>query len=348
MTAVSPGAPRAYVVADLGGTTLRIGRIAEGAGSAESVRRVATEGLDRYRELPAQTLQDMVVEQLTRELKAYLASPEGARVSAVGVSFAGPMTKDGTVLAGPTLWGRDAAPLPITDILTRRLSVPVVVANDITAATWRYASAAADPFCLITVSSGIGHKVFRNGEVLISDSGHGGEIGHWRVDPGEDAVPCECGGQGHLGGMASGRGVLRAVGRAAVADPEGFGRSALAGPAGGRPAGITNEHLARAIRADDTFATRVLRTCLVPLALAVNCIFTAIGVRRYLFIGGFAMAIGPRFVTLLGDELTKLGCFGLTDAEIRDMLSLGAADDDHCLIGMARMLSQALPAGGDA
>ncbi|MFC7588079.1 hypothetical protein ACFQYP_33605 [Nonomuraea antimicrobica] len=112
MTAVSPGAPRAYVVADLGGTTLRIGRIAEGAGSAESVRRVATEGLDRYRELPAQTLQDMVVEQLTRELKAYLASPEGARVSAVGVSFAGPMTKDGTVLAGPTLWGRDAAPCP--------------------------------------------------------------------------------------------------------------------------------------------------------------------------------------------------------------------------------------------
>jgi glucokinase len=194
--------------------------------------------------------------------------------------------------------------------------------------------------------------VFRNGEVLIADSGHGGEIGHWRVDPREDAPPCECGGRGHLGGIASGRGVLASARRAATADPEGFRASLLAGPAGGRPEGITNEALAGAVHADDTFATSVLRDCLVPLAMAVNCIFTAIGVRRFLFIGGFAVAVGHRFITLLGEELTRLGCFGLTDQETHDMLALGAADDDHCLIGMARMLAQVLPttagAGGGA
>lgn len=344
VTTTTMSAPRRYVVADLGGTTLRIGRITEGADSVEAVRRMATEGLDRHRGLSAQDLQDRVVEQLVRELEAYLSAPEGAGTSAVGVSFAGPMTKDGTVLAGPTLWGGPAAPLPITDILNRRLALPVVVANDITTAAWRYASAEPDPFCLITISSGIGHKVFRKGEVLISDSGHGGEIGHWRVDPREDAVLCECGGRGHLGGIASGRGVLTAARRAAAADPEAFAGSALAGPAHGTPDGITNEALARAVRADDAFATRVLRGCLLPLAMAVNCVFTAIGVRRYLFIGGFAVAVGPRFVTLLGDELTKLGCFGLGEKEIRAMLTLGAADDDHCLLGMARMLAGALPA----
>ncbi|MFH9008980.1 ROK family protein [Streptomyces afghaniensis] len=347
-TPLATGASRTFVVADLGGTTLRVGRIAAGADSAEAVRRVPTEGLGRYRGLSARTLQDRVVDQLTRELAAYLCSPGGEEASAVGVSFAGPMTKDGTVLAGPTLWGGAAAPLPITDILTRRLGVPVVVANDITAAAWRYAAAEPDPFCLITISSGIGHKVFRNGEVLISDSGHGGEIGHWRVDPAEDAMPCECGGRGHLGAMASGRGVLLAARRAAAGDPAGFGRSALADAAGGDPAGITNEDLARAVRADDPFATEVLRACLVPLAQAVNCVFTAIGVRRYLFIGGFAVAVGHRFVTLLGDELTRLGCFGLGDEEIRAMLSLGAADDDHCLIGIARMLDRTLPAPASA
>ncbi|MFJ5309572.1 ROK family protein [Streptomyces sp. NPDC088350] len=343
-TATAVGAPRRYVVADLGGTTLRIGRIAEGADSVEAVRRMATEGLDRHRGLSAQELQDRVVEQLVQELESYLAEPEGAGASAVGVSFAGPMTKDGTVLAGPTLWGGPAAPLPIADILNRRLARPVVVANDITAAAWRYASAEPDPFCLITVSSGIGHKVFRNGEVLISDSGHGGEIGHWRVDPSEDAVRCECGARGHLGGIASGRGVLTAVRRAAAADPDGFAGSALAGSAHGTPDGITNEALARAVRVDDAFATRVLRGCLLPLAMAVNCIFTAIGVRRYLFIGGFAMAVGPRFITLLGDELTRLGCFGLGEEETRAMLTLGVPDDDHCLLGMARMLVGTLPA----
>ncbi|MFJ4684266.1 ROK family protein [Streptomyces sp. NPDC088789] len=338
------GAPRRYVVADLGGTTLRIGGTAEGTDRVEAVRRMATEGLDRHRGLSTQDLQDRVVEQLTRELEAYLAGPEGAGASAVGVSFAGPMTKDGTVLAGPTLWGGPAAPLPITDILNRRLAVPVVVANDITAAAWRYASAEPDPFCLITISSGIGHKVFRKGEVLIADSGHGGEIGHWRVDPRADAVLCECGGRGHLGGIASGRGVLAAARRAAAADPEGFSRSALATSAHRSPDGITNEDLARAVRADDAFATRVLRDCLLPLAMAVNCVFTAIGVRRYLFIGGFALAVGPRFISLLGDELSRLGCFGLGEEEIRAMLALGAADDDHCLLGMARMLAEMLPA----
>ncbi|MGP2436189.1 ROK family protein [Streptomyces sp. JW3] len=342
--ALATGAARRYVVADLGGTTLRIGRVTEGSDRVEAVRRMATEGLDRHRGASAQDLQDRVVEQLTRELDAYLATPEGSGASAVGVSFAGPMTKDGTVLAGPTLWGGPAAPLPITAVLGRRLAVPVVVANDITAAAWRYASAEPEPFCLITISSGIGHKVFRNGEVLVSDSGHGGEIGHWRVDPREDAVPCECGGRGHLGGIASGRGVLTAAHRAAAADPEGFARSALTGPAHGSPDGITNQDLARAVRAGDAFATRVLRGCLLPLAMAVNCVFTAIGVRRYLFIGGFAVALGPRFVTLLGDELTKLGCFGLDEQQIRAMLALGAADDDHCLLGMARMLAGTLPA----
>jgi glucokinase len=350
--AMTTGAPRRYVVADLGGTTLRIGRTTEGTDSVEAVRRMATEGLDRHRESSPRDLQNRVVEQLTQELEAYLAGPEGSGVSAVGVSFAGPMTKDGTVLAGPTLWGGPAAPLPIAHILNRRLTLPVVVANDITAAAWRYASTEPNPFCLITISSGIGHKVFRNGEVLISDSGHGGEIGHWRVDPREDAVPCECGGRGHLGGIASGRGVLTAARRAAAADPGGFVRSTLAGPAHGLPDAITNEYLARAVRADDPFATRVLRDCLLPLAMAVNCVFTAIGVRRYLFIGGFAVAIGHRFITLLGDELTKLGCFGLGEEEIRAMLTLGAADDDHCLLGMARLLAETLPAaagsGGDA
>jgi glucokinase len=344
----SAGGPRVTVVADLGGTTLRVGRVLGGVLDAASVRRIPTEGLDRHRALPPQVLQAQVVEQLAGELEQYLRSPHGAGADAVGVSFAGPLSKDGTVLAGPTLWGGPAAPLPITDILTRRLPVPVVVANDITAAAWRYAAPETAPFCLITVSSGIGHKVFRHGEVLIDDAGHGGEIGHWRIDPRPDAIPCECGGRGHLGGISSGRGVLLAARAAAATDPAGFADSELAGPAGHRPDGITNQSLARAVRRGDPFATAVLSDCLLPLAQAVNCLFTAIGIRRYLFIGGFAVAVGSPFLRLLGDQLTRLGCFGLDERQIRAMLSLGAADDDHSLLGMARMVAHTLPTPADA
>ncbi|MCZ0208757.1 ROK family protein, partial [Streptomyces sp. UMAF16] len=183
-----PG-PRRHVVADLGGTSLRIGRITA-HGGVEAVRRVTTDGIGRPGARAAGTAQRRVLDQLARELEEYLRSPDGHGASAVGLSFAGPLTKDGVVRAAPTLWGAEAEPVHVGDLLSARLGLPVLVANDITAAAWRYAETETEPFCLITISSGIGSKVFRHGEVLVDDQGHGGELGHWRIDLSEDAAPC--------------------------------------------------------------------------------------------------------------------------------------------------------------
>lgn len=328
-----------FVVADIGGTTLRIGMVAEDFSSVHDVRRVPTEGLARYPGAAAADLQRRVLTQLTAELSGYLESPPGSRADAVGLSFAGPMTADGVALAAPTIWGDGGAPLQVGDELSMRLGVPVMVANDITAAAWRYAATETEPFCLITVSSGIGSKVFRQGEVLVDTDGFGGELGHWRVDPSPDAVACDCGGRGHLGGIASGRGVLLAVRRAAAARPREFARSLLADAAAGQPDEITNQAVAAAVRAGDDFTSGLVREALRTLAMAVGSVFAAIGVRRYLFIGGFAVGCGPRFIELLGDELVQLGCFGLSAAQARSMLALGAADDDHSLIGLGGLLN---------
>jgi glucokinase len=276
-------------------------------------------------------------------LAAYLNSPEGTGASAIGISFAGPITRDGIVIAAPTIWGSWAPPLRLGEILEQRLGLPVVVANDITAAAWRYASTEPEPFCLFTISSGIGNKVFRHGEVVVDDDGFGGELGHWRIDQSADAMKCDCGGRGHLGAVASGRGMVAAVRRAAACQPLSFGRSYLSELASSRPEYITSPMLVAAVQHDDEFAIDVLRGSLRPLASAVACMFAAIGVRRYLFIGGFALAIGQPFVTLLGDELVQLGCFGLNEEQTRGMLRLGLADDDHSLVGMGRLLASTVP-----
>ncbi|WP_433607129.1 ROK family protein [Dactylosporangium sp. CA-139114] len=332
------------VVADLGGTSLRIARMERGAAAVTDARRMPTDGLGRHPHADAGELQRRVVAQLIGELGAYLGSPAGAGADAVGLSFAGPMSADGLALAAPTVWGAGGAPLAVGPVLEAALGLPVLVANDITAAAWRYADAEPEPFCLFTISSGIGCKVLRHGEVLVDAGGYGGELGHWRVDPAATAPRCDCGGRGHLGGIASGRGVLAAARRAAAERPGDFAGSALWAGAGGRPEQIANEDLAAAIRAGDPFATGVLEAALRPLAAAVGAVFAAIGVRRYLFIGGFAVAVGPRFIEVLGDQLVRAGCFGLTAAQIRAMLALGAADDDHSLIGMGRLLAHRLPA----
>jgi predicted NBD/HSP70 family sugar kinase len=339
---IDPSGPDpVYVVADIGGTTLRIGHVHGACAEVRDVRRVPTDGLDRHPRAPAAELQQLVLDQLVRQLDAY-RNDDGGRARAIGLSFAGPMTVDGIATAAPTIWGPGGAPLRVGDVLERSLGVPVLVANDITAAAWRYAASEPEPFCLFTISSGIGNKVFRHGEVVIDDAGYGGELGHWRVDPSPDAPWCDCGGQGHLGAIASGRGVLAAARRAALVAPRKFARSALAEEADGHPSAITNEALASAIRAGDQFAVDVLRSGLVSLASAVGCVFAAIGVRRHLFIGGFAVAVGERFIEVLGDELVRLGCFGLRPAQVRRMLAMGAADDDHSLIGIGQMLAHQL------
>ncbi|MFI1522699.1 ROK family protein [Kitasatospora cineracea] len=325
----------AFTVADIGGTTLRIARYGTGTDAVTDIRRTPTEGMDRHPGASVPDLQARVVEQLT-ELAG--RAVERHRSSALALAFAGPVTADGRVTAAPTIWGGRGEPLPLRLMLEERLGLPVVVVNDLTAAVWRYvATEGRQPFCLITVSSGIGSKVYRAGEVLLDSEGHGGELGHWTCDRSPQAPRCDCGGRGHLGGIASGRGMRAAARRAALADPAGYARSHLA-QGSPDPERLDNRALVAAIRAGDAFATAVLRGGLVHLASAITSVFTSIGVRRYVLMGGFALAVGARYVELLTEEMQRLGCFGLSAEEIRGMVVLGEPDDDHGLIGAGRLL----------
>ncbi|MYQ91327.1 ROK family protein, partial [Streptomyces sp. SID4946] len=105
------------------------------------------------------------------------------------------------------------------------------------------------------------------------------------------------------------------------------------------PDRLDNPALVAAIRSGDPFATGVLRSVLPYLASAIISVFTSIGIRRYILMGGFALAVGPRYVQLLTEELERLGCFGLDSDGIRRMVTLGAPDDDHGLIGAGRLLA---------
>ena len=51
-----------------------------------------------------------------------------------------------------------------------------------------------------------------------------------------------------------------------------------------------------------------------------------------------AVAVGRQFTDILTEQLLDLGCFGLDDDQVRQMVRLGHADDDHGLIGIGRML----------
>jgi len=146
------------VVVDIGGTTLRIGRYRPGTGQVTDVRRMPVDGLDPHPGERAKELQQRVLHQLEREIAEELAGESPG--TPVGISFAGPVAADGTVIGAPTIWGAGGEPLALGQSLSTALGHPVLVANDITAAAWRYADTETEAFCLITaVNSATGASI---------------------------------------------------------------------------------------------------------------------------------------------------------------------------------------------
>lgn len=127
----------------------------------------------------------------------------------VGVGIAGLVTPSGELRFGPNL---RVERLDLKTALEDRLSVPVSVHNDATAALWaeHHVGAAVDAVAvvLLTLGTGVG-GAYLEGERLVLGTGFGGEFGH--VVVAAEGRRCPCGSVGCLEAYASGTAIgLRA------------------------------------------------------------------------------------------------------------------------------------------
>ena len=323
------------LVFDVGGTTARGGVYDSALGVVVSQVERECESLRHAPDRVAALV------SLLEEVRAALGA-DLERPSAVVVAFPGPVTPDGTVLAAPTLWPNESfEPFSLTGSL--REVWPghrVVVLNDVTAAGHAYVTPERRDFCVITISSGIGHKIFVDGDALVGPDGVGGEIGHVVVTHRAGHVTCDCGAPNHLGAVSSGRGVLRVAREQATS--EDFERSQLAQCAGSADA-ITNELLAECFRAGDEWTVAVVRLAMEPLGWMLAMLRSAIGVPEYVLVGGFANALGPT----LCDELAGLAAEASWNVgrEWTRSIELGELGNAAGLIGGGRVGAAALNGG---
>jgi len=329
--------PERCITFDVGGTSLRAGRYDPAQGTITQVVHAHTPS---HRALPDCTLAELR-EQLfaaTSELTRALLGDE--QPDLVGFAFPGPIDPAGNVLSVPTVFGdRSREPLPIGPVLDGLWpDAEIALMNDVTAAGFYYLREHDETYCLTTVSSGIGNKIFVRGRVVVGPGGRGGEIGHIVVDPSPDAPQCDCGGRGHLGGIASGRGTLDAMKKAAVTDPAGFKASRLATRAENTADKITNEAIVEAFQAGDPWVTERVRTVTAHLARVLATIHNAIGIERFVMMGGFALALGEGYRQLLA-ELCSKSCWDLGQ-DWNKMIELGTAGDLAGLIGAGRAAMQ--------
>ena len=276
------------LVFDIGGTTVRAGLY-----DAMHDRLVADTAVDAA---GARGTGDGAAQlvRLLDELKRLL-SPSNKLTGAV-VGFPGPVSPEGLVLAAPTLWpGKAFEPLALgAELEAIWDGIPVVVLNDMTAVGNAYVTTDRRDFCVVTMSSGIGHKVVLDGRVVVGPTGMGGEIGHVVVRHRGVPVACDCGGFDHLGAIASGRGILRFARTQAASAPREFARSQLGQSTNSEPGRITNELIAQHYRGGDPWTSETVRAGIEPLGWILAVIRSAIGVDDFLIVGGFADALGPR------------------------------------------------------
>jgi glucokinase len=159
------------------------------------------------------------------------------RLVAVGISSMGPIDPwRGVVVDPPNVPVlRDA---PLADVLEDRVGMPVYLERDTNVAAlaehWLGAARGCRDFMYVTVSTGLGGSIYRDGSLLLGPDGTAGEVGHVCLMPYGGPL-CGCGGRGHLEALASGSGLANAAMEALAAGASPFlAARALAGPLTGR------------------------------------------------------------------------------------------------------------------
>ena len=120
---------------------------------------------------------------------------------------------NGTIEFAPNLpWAHDGV-IPLAQLYSDALGIPVKLTNDANAAAMgemTYGAARGmKNFIVITLGTGVGSGIVINGQVVYGCDGFAGELGHVIMDRRPDARPCGCGREGCLEAYCSASGVAR-------------------------------------------------------------------------------------------------------------------------------------------
>lgn len=180
---------------DLGGTTITAG-LGDARGNILARKTIPT----LSEKGPEDVLARMAA--LVRELR----QNQGGSLGALGVGVPGLLDlQKGTTLFLPNMAGQWRH-IPIVNILTNALGVPVRILNDVRTATlgeMRFGRGrGVGSMVFFSLGTGIGGGVVTQGRLLLGPLGSAGEIGHQTILP--DGPLCGCGNHGCLEALASG------------------------------------------------------------------------------------------------------------------------------------------------
>ncbi len=187
---------------DIGGTTVKIGLVAEN-GSI----------LHRW-EIPTRKENDPIglLKDVKASLETFMADKALKKEDIIGIGMdaPGPVTADGILHGTPNIGWGDVELAKLVEEVTG--ISPVRIGNDARVAALGEAvygaGRGAESMLMVTLGTGVGGGVVLDGKILMGNSGVAGEIGHITIDPYE-TEHCGCGKKGCLEQYASATGMVR-------------------------------------------------------------------------------------------------------------------------------------------
>ena len=193
-----------YVIGlDLGGTNSVFG-IVDSRGDIKATTAIKTQGyesVDDYVNASVEALQ-IIIDQVGGIEK----------IKAMGIGAPNGNFYKGTIEFAPNLsWGHDGV-VPLADMFSEKLGIPVALTNDANAAaigemTYGVARGMKN-FIVITLGTGVGSGIVVNGQLVYGCDGFAGELGHV-IMVRENGRSCGWGRLGCLEAYCSATGVAR-------------------------------------------------------------------------------------------------------------------------------------------
>jgi predicted NBD/HSP70 family sugar kinase len=325
---------RPMIVLDIGGTTTRVARLEPLTGEHERVRRAPTPNYLTHSGMRPERIIGLLARSIEREVTAEL---DGERPDCIIVGYPGPVSGCGVVVRSPTILGPDSTHKVDVAAMLAELwpDATIRVLNDLTCAGYSFVRAGQRNFCVLTVGSGIGNKIFLDGSPFVGEHGLGGEIGHVKVAPKPGTPVADL--RSDLGEIASGRGTVWLAKLWARRRPEDFCGTALAGLRPDSAERLWSEQLVAAFRRSDKLAREIVETAAQPLAAALAHIHLGCGLERFFVTGGFASALGEEYRRLLVRMLRE--CTWELGQDWDSMVVLSEAQHEHGLLGACYLAS---------
>jgi len=278
-------ADRFAVGVDVGGTKLYAGVVNLETGEVVSTGRKRTHP-ERGVSFFTQRLQDVITAAIAGA-GAAAPAPIG-----IGVGVAGQVDRArGVILGAPNL-AHGLVNLDIDQLLTVPFALPVTLGNDVEVAALGElhfgAGRGVDDFVYVSVGTGVGGAIVRDGAIFRGASGTAGEIGHTVVD--YDGRFCGCGGRGHLEAYAS----RTAVTKVLLAEIGRGRKTELAELLKPTETAIRSKMIAKSVADGDALVLEVIADAADYLGAGIGSLITFYNPRRVILGGGLIEAV-PMF-----------------------------------------------------